>query len=222
MSLAEANQELVIPGFTHLQYAMPVLAAHHLLAYVEMLERDRERFAEQRQRVNVLPLGAGALAGSGFALDRAFVARELGFSGITRNSMDTVADRDYFIEFLSAAAIAGMHLSRLCEDFILWMSQPFGFIDIADAFCTGSSLMPNKKNPDVLELIRGKCGRLYGNLMALLTVMKGLPMTYNRDMQEDKPPVFDSADVAAQFGAAGSAGAHRALSAGAIGTGIAQ
>lgn len=195
VELAEANQDLVIPGFTHLQYAMPVLAAHHLLAYVEMLERDRERFEEQRKRVNVMPLGAGALAGSGFALDRAFVARELGFAGVTRNSMDTVADRDYFIEFLSAAALTGMHLSRLCEDFILWMSQPFGFIDIADAFCTGSSLMPNKKNPDVLELIRGKCGRLYGNLMALLTVMKSLPMTYNRDMQEDKPPVFDSADT---------------------------
>jgi len=195
VELADANKEVIIPGFTHLQYAMPVLAAHHLLAYVEMLERDRERFEEQRKRVNVMPLGAGALAGSGFALDRAFVAGELGFTGVTRNSMDSVADRDYFVEFVSAAALVGMHLSRLCEDFILWMSQPFGFIDISDAFCTGSSLMPNKKNPDVLELIRGKCGRLYGNVVALLTVMKGLPMTYNRDMQEDKRPVFDSADT---------------------------
>ncbi len=195
VELAAEHHDVVMPGFTHLQYAMPVLVAHHLLAYVEMLERDRQRFDEQRARVNILPLGAGALAGSGFALDRAFVARQLGFDGIARNSMDAVADRDYFIEFLASAALAGTHLSRMCEDLILWMSQPFGFIDIADAFCTGSSLMPNKKNPDVLELIRGKCGRLHGNLVTLLTVMKGLPMTYNRDMQEDKPPVFDSADT---------------------------
>ena len=193
--LASENNQLVIPGFTHLQYAMPVLAAHHLLAYVEMLERDIERLKNQYKRVNVLPLGSAALAGSGFPLDRKFVAETLGFDKISRNSMDAVADRDFFIEFLSTASIIGMHISRLSEDLILWASQPFGFIDIDDAFCTGSSLMPNKKNPDVLELARGKCARLYGNLTAMLTLTKGLPMTYNRDLQEDKEPVFDSADT---------------------------
>jgi argininosuccinate lyase len=190
--LAEENQTLVIPGFTHLQYAMPVLVAHHLLSYVEAFDRDRQRLVDQYKRVNIMPLGSAALAGSGFPLDRSFTAEILGFDGIARNSMDAVADRDYLLEFLSSAAIIGMHLSRLAEDLILWASQPFGFIDIADAFCTGSSLMPNKKNPDVLELVRGKCGRIYGNLVALLTIMKGLPMTYNRDLQEDKEPVFDS------------------------------
>ena len=193
VSHAESCQHLVMPGFTHLQYAMPVLVAHHLLSYVEALDRDKQRIADQYKRVNVLPLGSAALAGSGFPLDRSFVASELGFDGVSRNSMDAVADRDYLLEFLSSAAIIGMHLSRLSEDLILWVSQPFRFVDISDAFCTGSSLMPNKKNPDVLELIRGKCGRLYGNLVTLLTVMKGLPMTYNRDLQEDKEPVFDSA-----------------------------
>jgi argininosuccinate lyase len=192
VTLADSNQTLVIPGFTHLQYAMPVLVAHHLLSYVEAFDRDRQRLVDQYKRVNILPLGSAALAGSGFPLDRSFTAEKLGFDGVARNSMDAVADRDYLLEFLSTAAIIGMHLSRLAEDFILWASQPFGFIDIADAFCTGSSLMPNKKNPDVLELVRGKCGRLYGNLVTLLTVMKGLPMTYNRDLQEDKEPVFDS------------------------------
>ena len=195
VALADKNSALVIPGFTHLQYAMPVLAAHHLLSYVEMLERDKQRLEDQWRRVNVMPLGSAALAGSGIPLDRAYVARALNFDGVSANSMDAVGDRDYLVEFLSAAAIIGMHLSRLCEDMILWVSQPFGFIDIGDAFCTGSSLMPNKKNPDTLELVRGKCGRLYGNLVSLLTVMKGLPMTYNRDMQEDKEPVFDSADT---------------------------
>ena len=190
--LAEQNQTLVIPGFTHLQYAMPVLVAHHLLSYAEAFDRDRQRLVDQYKRVNVMPLGSAALAGSGFPLDRSFTAEILGFDAVARNSMDAVADRDYLIEFLSTASIIGMHLSRLAEDLILWASQPFGFIDIADAFCTGSSLMPNKKNPDVLELIRGKCGRLYGNLVAMLTIMKGLPMTYNRDLQEDKEPVFDS------------------------------
>jgi argininosuccinate lyase len=163
-----------------------------LLSYVEAFDRDRQRLVDQYKRINILPLGSAALAGSGFPLDRSFTAEKLGFDGVARNSMDAVADRDYLLEFLSAAAIIGMHLSRLAEDLILWASQPFGFIDIADAFCTGSSLMPNKKNPDVLELVRGKCGRLYGNLVSLLTVMKGLPMTYNRDLQEDKEPVFDS------------------------------
>ena len=195
VSLAKRNADVVMPGFTHLQYAVPVLAAHHLLSYVEMLERDRQRLCDLSVRVDAMPLGAAALAGSSLPLDRGRVARVLGFSGVTANSMDSVADRDCLLEFLAAAAIAGMHLSRLCEDFIIWASQPFGFIELADAFCTGSSLMPNKKNPDVLELVRGKCGRLYGNLMALLTVMKGLPMAYNRDMQEDKEPVFDSADT---------------------------
>jgi len=195
VSLAENNEDLIIPGFTHLQFAMPVMAAHHLLAYVEKFERDKQRLSGQLKRVNVLPLGSAALAGSGFPLDRKFVAKILGFATVSANSMDAVSDRDYFIEYLSTAALIGTHLSRISEDFILWASQPFGYIDIADAFCTGSSLMPNKKNPDVLEIIRGKCGRIYGNLVSMLTVMKGIPMTYNRDMQEDKQPVFDSVDT---------------------------
>ena len=193
--LAEKNEKLIVPGFTHLQFAMPVMAAHQLLAYVEKFERDKQRLSDQLKRVNVLPLGSAALAGSGFPHDRKFVAKKLGFDSISANSMDAVSDRDYFIEYLSTTALIGTHLSRISEDFILWASQPFGFVDIADAFCTGSSLMPNKKNPDVLEIIRGKCGRLYGNLVSLLTIMKGLPMTYNRDIQEDKEPVFDSADT---------------------------
>ncbi len=195
LACAEHHADVVMPGFTHLQFAMPVLVAHHLLSYIEMLERDLQRLGEQQARVNVLPLGAAALAGSGFALDRAFVARTLGFAGVARNSMDAVADRDFLVEFLAAAAIIAMHLSRLAEDLILWVSQPFGFIALPDEFCTGSSLMPQKKNPDVLELVRGKTGRVYGNLVALLTTLKALPMTYNRDMQEDKQPVFDSADT---------------------------
>jgi len=195
LACAEKHADLVMPGFTHLQFAMPVLVAHHLLSYVEIFERDLQRLGEQLARMNVLPLGAAALAGSGFALDRAFVARQLGFASVARNSMDAVADRDFLLEFLASAAIIAMHLSRLAEDLILWVSQPFGFITLPDEFCTGSSLMPQKKNPDVLELVRGKTGRVYGNLVALLTTLKALPMTYNRDMQEDKQPVFDSADT---------------------------
>jgi len=195
VELGAANIDVVIPGYTHLQRAQPVLLAHHLLAYVEMLGRDGERLADLRKRVDVMPLGSGAIAGSTIVLDRGLVARELGFAGITQNSMDAVSDRDFACELLGAIAIAGMHLSRLSEDLILWASSEFGFIVISDAFSTGSSLMPQKKNPDVAELTRGKTGRLYGNLIALLTTLKGLPLTYNRDMQEDKEAVFDSVDT---------------------------
>jgi argininosuccinate lyase len=193
--LGSDNLDVVIPGYTHLQRAQPVYLAHHLLAYVEMLERDAARFGDLRKRIDVMPLGSGAIAGSTIILDRELVARELGFSAITRNSMDAVSDRDFACELLAAIAIAGMHLSRLSEDLILWASSEFGFVTISDAFSTGSSLMPQKKNPDVAELTRGKTGRLYGNLLALLTTLKGLPLTYNRDMQEDKEPVFDSVDT---------------------------
>jgi len=189
------NIDVVIPGYTHLQRAQPVYLAHHLLAYVEMLERDAARFADLRKRIDVMPLGSGAIAGSTIILDRALIARELGFAAISRNSMDAVSDRDFACELLAAIAIAGMHLSRLSEDLILWASSEFAFITISDAFSTGSSLMPQKKNPDVAELTRGKTGRLYGNLLSLLTTLKGLPMTYNRDMQEDKEAVFDSVDT---------------------------
>ena len=195
VGLASRNVDVIIPGYTHLQRAQPVLFAHHLLAYVEMLERDSGRLADLRKRIDVMPLGAGAIAGSSIVLDRALVARELGFAAITQNSMDAVSDRDFACELLAAIAIAGMHLSRLSEDLILWASSEFGFVTISDAFSTGSSLMPQKKNPDVAELTRGKTGRLYGNLVALLTTLKGLPLTYNRDMQEDKEPVFDSVDA---------------------------
>jgi argininosuccinate lyase len=199
-----------MPGYTHLQRAQPVLAAHHVLAYVEMLERDAGRLADAAQRANVLPLGSGALAGSTIALDRRFMARQLGFDDVSQNSMDAVSDRDFACEFLSACAITGMHLSRLCEDTILWASSEFGFLALSDAHTTGSSLMPQKKNPDIAELARGKTGRLYGNLLSLLTTLKGLPLAYNRDLQEDKEPVFDSADtlgasleiLAEMFGAA--------------------
>jgi argininosuccinate lyase len=193
--LASANLDIIIPGYTHLQRAQPVYFAHHLLAYVEMLDRDAQRLADLRKRIDVMPLGSGAIAGSTIVLDRALIARELGFSAITQNSMDAVSDRDFACELLAAIAIAGMHLSRLSEDLILWASSEFGFIVISDAFTTGSSLMPQKKNPDVAELTRGKTGRLYGNLFSLLTTLKGLPLTYNRDMQEDKEPVFDSVDT---------------------------
>ena len=195
VALADANIDVIIPGYTHLQRAQPVLLAHHLLAYVEMLERDTQRLADLRKRIDVMPLGSGAIAGSTILLDRALIARELGFASITANSMDAVSDRDFACELLAAIAIAGMHLSRLSEDIILWASTEFGFIVISDAFSTGSSLMPQKKNPDVAELTRGKTGRLYGNLLSLLTTLKGLPLTYNRDMQEDKEPVFDSVDT---------------------------
>jgi argininosuccinate lyase len=169
--------------------------AHHWLAYAEMLGRDAARFADCLKRLDVLPLGSGALAGTTFPIDRAYVARRLGFRDISANSMDAVSDRDFAAEFLAAAAITGMHLSRLAEDLVLWSSQEFGFIELPDAFATGSSMMPQKKNPDVAELVRGKAGRLYGNLVALLTTLKGLPLTYNRDLQEDKEPVFDSVDT---------------------------
>jgi argininosuccinate lyase len=196
VACGERHRDAILPGLTHLQHGQPVLFAHHLLAYVEMIERDRGRLADCRARFNVLPLGAGALAGSTLPIDREFVAAELGFDGVTRNSMDTVADRDFAIELLSALSILMMHLSRLSEDIIFWMSQACGYIDLGDAFCTGSSLMPQKKNPDVAELTRGKTGRVYGDLISLMTVMKGLPLCYNRDMQEDKEPVFDAIDTA--------------------------
>ena len=195
VGLAGRDGEAIMPGYTHLQRAQPVLAAHHLLAYVEMLERDAGRLADAAKRSNVLPLGSGALAGSTIALDRAFLAKQLGFDSVSQNSMDAVSDRDFACEFLSSCAIAGMHLSRLCEDTVLWASSEFGFLQLSDAHTTGSSLMPQKKNPDIAELARGKTGRLYGNLMSLLTTLKGLPLSYNRDLQEDKEPVFDSADT---------------------------
>lgn len=193
--LAAANADLVMPGYTHLQPAQPVLLAHHLLAYVAMLDRDRDRFRDCARRINELPLGSGALAGTTFPIDRTFVARELGFARVSVNSMDAVSDRDFALDCLAAGAILGVHLSRFAEDLILWCSQEFGFVELPDAFATGSSIMPQKKNPDVAELVRGKTGRLTGNLVALLTTLKGLPLTYNRDLQEDKEPVFDTVDT---------------------------
>ncbi len=193
--LAARHVTVTMPGYTHLQPAQPVLFAHHLLAYVAMLRRDGERFADCRRRTAVLPLGAGALAGTSFRIDRELVARLLGFAAVSTNSMDAVSDRDFAVEFLAAAALLGIHFSRFAEDLVLWSSQEFGFVDLPDAFATGSSIMPQKKNPDVAELIRAKSGRLYGNLMSLLTTLKGLPMTYNRDLQEDKEPVFDTIDT---------------------------
>ena len=195
VDLAANNQNVVIPGYTHLQRAQPVYLAHHLLAYVEMFDRDYERLGDCFVRVNVCPLGSGALAGSTLPLDRDFVAKLLGFTAITQNSMDAVSDRDFAVEFCAAAALVAVHLSRLAEDLILWASAEFNFIKIADAYTTGSSLMPQKKNPDVAELARGKTGRVIGNLVALLTLLKGLPMTYNRDLQEDKERLFDTADT---------------------------
>lgn len=192
---ARTHIDIIMPGYTHLQPAQPVLFSHYLLAYREMLERDRERLLDSLKRVNTMPLGSGAIAGTSFPVDRAYVAELLGFSRVTQNSMDAVSDRDFVIEFLADCAIIGMHLSRLSEDLILWSSREFGFIELPDEFCTGSSMMPQKKNPDVPELIRGKSGRLYGNLFSLLTTMKGLPLTYNRDMQEDKEALFDSIDT---------------------------
>lgn len=196
VGLAERHQHAVMPGYTHLQRAQPVFIAHHLLAYVEMLARDRGRLTDGLERMNVMPLGSGAIAGSTIILDREAVAYELDFPGVTQNSMDAVSDRDFGCELLSTLAILGMHLSRLSEDIILWASAEFGFIELSDRHTTGSSLMPQKKNPDIAELTRGKTGRLYGNLLALLTTMKGLPLTYNRDMQEDKEAIFDSVDTA--------------------------
>ncbi|BDS08884.1 argininosuccinate lyase [Oceaniferula spumae] len=195
LSQAEKNAASVIPGYTHLQRGQPVTVGHHLLAYVEMLDRDKQRLSDCRKRVNVSPLGSGALAGSTINLDRQQIADELGFDRVTTNSMDAISDRDYIAEFLFAMALVGTHLSRLSEDLILWCSSEFGFATLSDAHTTGSSLMPQKKNPDVCELTRGKTGRLYGNLVALLTAAKGLPLTYNRDLQEDKEPLFDSIDT---------------------------
>jgi argininosuccinate lyase len=201
VQMGEREREVIIPGYTHLQRAQPVYLAHHLLAYVEMLARDAQRLQECYTRVNVCPLGSGALAGSTLPLDRELVAELLGFVDthgrpqVTQNSMDAVSDRDFAVEFCSSAALLGVHLSRLAEDLVLWSSSEFNFIRIADAYTTGSSLMPQKKNPDVAELIRGKSGRLIGNLVALLTLLKGLPMTYNRDLQEDKERLFDTADT---------------------------
>jgi len=185
----------VIPGYTHLQRGQPVTVGHHLLAYVEMLERDKSRLTDARKRLNISPLGSGALAGSTINLDRRAIAAELGFDGVTTNSMDAIADRDYIAETLFATGLCGVHLSRLSEDLILWCTAEFGFVAFSDAHTTGSSLMPQKKNPDVCELTRGKTGRLVGNLMNLLVAVKGLPLTYNRDLQEDKPPLFDSIDT---------------------------
>ena len=195
VTLAEANQEMVIPGYTHLQRAQPVLLAHHLLAYFEMLERDIERFKCCRKRTDILPLGSGALAGVAYDVDREFLASELGFDQVSRNSIDAVSDRDFLIEYQSAASICIMHLSRLAEEIVLWSSAEFDFIEVDDAYATGSSIMPQKKNPDVAELARGKTGRIYGNLMSLLTTMKGLPLAYVRDMQEDKEAFFDTVDT---------------------------
>jgi argininosuccinate lyase len=203
LAVAEANRDVLIPGYTHLQRAQPVFVAHHLFAWLEMLERDRQRLGEVAAHANWCPLGSGAIAGTTLPIDREFTAKALGFVDakgrpqVTQNSMDTVADRDLFIEFASACALFGVHISRIAEDLILWSSAEFKFVELPDAFCTGSSLMPQKKNPDSCELLRGKAARLQGNLHTLLTLAKGLPLTYNRDLQEDKPPVFDSFDQTA-------------------------
>ena len=193
--IAENHIDTIMPGYTHMQRAQPILLSHHLLAYMEMIERDKGRFADSLKRLNVLPLGACALAGTTLPSDRTFVARELGFKAVSANSIDTVSDRDFAVEFLSCACICIMHLSRLAEELVLWSTEEFRFIEISDEFTTGSSIMPQKKNPDVAELIRGKTGRVYGNLMSLLTLMKGLPLSYNRDMQEDKIPLFDTVET---------------------------
>lgn len=204
LDCAHSNRHIAIPGYTHLQRAQPVSAAHHLLAWVEMFGRDRQRLEVVHDHANWCPLGSGAIAGTTLPIDRAFTAKELGFVDaqgnprVTRNSMDAVADRDLFIEFAAACALIGVHFSRVAEDIILWATAEFGFVHLPDAFTTGSSLMPQKKNPDSLELLRGKAGRLHGNLTCLITLAKGLPLTYNRDLQEDKPPVFDCFDQCLQ------------------------
>ena len=195
VDLAEKHADTIMPGFTHLQVAQPVTFGHHVMAYVEMLARDEARMADCRTRVNHLPLGAAALAGTSYPIDREFVARELGFDGVCENSLDAVSDRDFAIEFVSAAALVMTHLSRFSEELIIWMSQSVGFINLPDRFCYSSSIMPQKKNPDVPELIRGKTGRVNGHLMALLTLMKGQPLAYNKDNQEDKEPLFDTVDT---------------------------
>jgi argininosuccinate lyase len=195
VGLAEANKEVIIPGYTHLQIAQPVLLAHHLLAYFEMLQRDTARFIDCLKRVDVMPLGSGALAGVAYNVDRQFLAKELGFKAISQNSLDAVSDRDFILEYQAAASFGMMHLSRLAEELILWSSAEFDFIELDESYATGSSIMPQKKNPDVAELARGKTGRVYGNLMALLTIMKALPLAYNRDLQEDKEGFFDTVDT---------------------------
>jgi len=195
LDLAEANKSVVMPGYTHLQRAQPVLLAHHLLAYFEMFQRDIERFRQCRERADVLPLGSGAVAGVPYPIDRAFVAKELGFSRVSANSIDAVSDRDFVIDYEAAASAAIMHISRLAEEIVLWATAEFGFVELDDAFSTGSSIMPQKKNPDVAELARGKAGRVFGHLMAMLTTMKGLPLSYNRDLQEDKEGLFDCVDT---------------------------
>jgi len=195
LELAEREVDTILPGFTHLQVAMPVSFGHHLLAWIEMLERDHQRLQECRQRVNIMPLGSAALAGTSFPIDRAYTARLLGFDAPAANSLDAVSDRDFVIEFSSAAALAMVHLSRFSEELVLWSSAQFNFIELPDRFCTGSSIMPQKKNPDVPELVRGKSGRAIGNLVGLLTLMKGQPLAYNKDNQEDKEPLFDSVDT---------------------------
>ncbi|GIP41005.1 argininosuccinate lyase [Paenibacillus sp. J31TS4] len=189
---ARANLDTIVPGYTHLQRAQPILFAHHLMAYVSMFQRDIERLQDSYKRINVLPLGAGALAGTTFPIDRHFVAEQLGFDGVYENSLDAVSDRDFIVEFLANASLIMTHLSRFCEELVLWSSTEFAFIELDDAFCTGSSIMPQKKNPDVAELVRGKTGRVYGNLVGLLTVLKALPLAYNKDMQEDKEGMFDT------------------------------
>jgi argininosuccinate lyase len=195
LDLAEQHAATIMPGFTHLQVAQPVTFGHHLMAYYEMLKRDAERFADARKRINRLPLGAAALAGTSYPIDREMVAKSLGFDSVCGNSLDAVSDRDFAIEFTAAASVLMMHLSRFSEELILWVSPRFAFIEIADRFCTGSSIMPQKKNPDVPELVRGKTGRIYGHLMGLMTLMKGQPLAYNKDNQEDKEPLFDTADT---------------------------
>ena len=212
INLAEQNTDTILPGFTHMQVAQPITFGHHMLAYVEMFSRDTERLLDCRKRVNRLPLGAAALAGTTFPIDRERVAATLGFDAVCYNSLDAVSDRDFAIEFCAAAALIMTHISRMSEELIIWMSPRVGFIDMADRFCTGSSIMPQKKNPDVPELARGKTGRVYGHLMALLTLMKGQPLAYNKDNQEDKEPLFDAAD-SLELGIAAMAGMVRDLKA---------
>jgi argininosuccinate lyase len=195
VDLASGHPDVVMPGYTHTQRAQPVLFAHHMLAYYEMFTRDQARFSDCLERIDVMPLGAAALAGTTYPIDQAQVAQQLAFSRVSANSMDAVSDRDFAMEFLAAASICMVHLSRLSEEFVLWSTSEFGFITLADAFATGSSIMPQKKNPDIPEIVRGKTGRVFGSLMALLTLMKSLPMAYNRDMQEDKEPLFDAVDT---------------------------
>ncbi len=195
---AKANLSVIMPGFTHLQHAQPVLFSHHLMAYYEMLNRDRQRLEASIARVDVSPLGSGALAGTSLPIDSSVTAELLDFPAVSRNSIDAVSDRDFIIEFIAAAALIMMHLSRMCEEIILWSSTEFGYLELSETFCTGSSMMPQKKNPDVPELVRGKSGRVYGHLMSLLTMMKGLPLAYNRDLQEDKEPLFDTIDTVRQ------------------------